>query len=230
MGKIGIAVLLCLSSSLSFGSTINSVVDRSPGTSYTATFGNSNVSFTNLVGSIITVTMSDLNSFSCTFLVVSTTGPGHVGCTVANQFSFDGSPTSSQTNSAGWLVTDLSGSLGITSVSINALPSNVAFDWLATSGSGTVKSNNAGTLSITADALMTDALHLSGVLAANATEYGTLQLNNFVGFTAGTSFGFSASNINVASAIADTPEPATAAMVSLALLGIGALRFRKPLR
>lgn len=227
MGKLRIAVLLCLSSSLSFGSTINSAVGRSVGTPYTTTFGNSNVSFTDLIGSIITVTMSDLNVYSCTFLQVSATGGGHVGCSVANQFSFDGNPTNSQTNSAGWLVNNDSASLSITTVSINVLLADAAFEWAATSGSGTVKSNNGDTLGITADALMTDALHLSGVLATDATQYGTLRLNNFVGFTAGTSFGFSATNINVATAISDVPEPTTSAMVSLALLGIGVLRFRK---
>ncbi len=230
MGKLRIAVLLCLGSSLSFGSTINSAVGRSVGTSYTTTFGNSNVSFTDLIGSIITVTMSDLNSYNCAFFAVSATGGGHVGCTVANQFSFDGNPTSSQTNSAGWLVNNLSASLAITSVSINVLASDAAFEWAATAGAGTVKSNNGGTLGITADALMTDALHLSGDLATDATRYGTLRLNNFVGFTALTSFGFTASNINVASAISDVPEPTTSAMVCLALLGLGVLRFRKPLR
>jgi len=213
--------MVCLSSALSFGSTINSLT-TSAGFTYTGTVGSSNVSFNDLLNTLITVTFSDNSSFACSF---SSLGAQDVGCTVASKFGFDGTPKNSQTNSATWTISNLN-SLAITSVSINIITPGAGFDTGTSPGPGTVKGVSAGDV-ISANALLTNAIHTSVQTPAQATEYAVLVLSGFSGFTTGLNFGFSASNHLIAGAVADVPEPATYAMVGLALAGFGTLKFRR---
>ena len=222
-----IALLLCMSSAVSFASIISGSTNLI-GTTYTVVVGNSNEKMKDLTGATIFVTYSDSTTDSCTF--GSLTGT----CVGAN-FNFGGGSPTSTVGSASLLLTNSgSASVWITSATIDILftsPANSGFDLgsiIGTSGP------NGGTTAASATATLTNALHTSAQTPAQATEFGQLILTFSTGagaqFIGGTSFGFGATTHfmdSVTPDVAPTPEPATLGMVGLALAGIGALRFRK---
>jgi hypothetical protein len=212
-----------MSSAVSFASIISGSANLI-GTTYTVVVGKSNEAMLDLTASTIFITYSNGGTDSCTFTSLSGT------CTPLDAgFSFVGTPPTSQTNSATWVLNNNQGAgIWITSATFDILPSSPTksgFDL------GSVKTVSAGTTSATATATLNNALHTSVQLPAQATEFGQLILTFSTAagaqFVGGTNFDFGASTHFIDSAIPDAPEPATLGMVGLALAGIGALRFRK---
>src|SRR5712691_5093303 len=218
-----IALLLCLSSAVSFASIISGQTNLI-GTTYTVVIGKNNEKMQDLTGATIFIAYSDLTTDSCTFGSLT-------GTCLGTNFNFAGTPPTSQTNSATWLLTNSrSASIWITSATIDILfttPTLSGFDL------GSLITTSAGTTAASAAATLTNALHTSAQTPAQATEYGRLILNFSTGagaqFVGGTTFGWGAATHFMDSVVPDAaaPEPATLGMVGLALAGIGALRFRK---
>ncbi len=209
------------------GGTITSTT-TAVGTSYTAVIGNSNVKASDLTNSFILANFSEGSQANCLF------GNGTGSCINLTNFSLVITPPTSQTNRATWTIANLKApGTWITSIDINVLVGTqpVGFDDGSITG---VSGGGGGTSPATATALLTDALHLTGQPTSPAPEYARLVL---VFTTApglrldgGQTWGFRAANHNITSFTQDpmiTPEPATYALVGLALAGFGALKFRR---
>jgi hypothetical protein len=216
-----IALLLCTSSAISFASVITGSTNLI-GTTYTVVVGKSNEAMEDLTASTIFITYSGGGTDSCTFTSLTGTCTG-------GGFSFTGTPPTSQTNSATWVLTSNQGAgIWITSATFDILPSSPSKSGFDV---GSITTVSAGTTTATATATLNNALHTAVQTPAQATEYGQLILTFSTAagarFVGGTSFDFGASTHFIDSAIADAPEPGTLGMVGLALAGIGALRLRK---
>jgi PEP-CTERM motif-containing protein len=227
MKPLILSLVVSIASSVSFGGAITSTT-TAVGTSYTAVIGANSVKGSDLLNAIVVATFSNgttTTTATCTF-------DNAGNCSSLGNFDLIVSPSSSQTNSAGWMADNLKvAGTWITSIDINVLPANDGF----TVGSigGKISGKEAGTSSASAAAVLQDRLHLaSDPNGLAVTDYGRLILN----FTTtagtrldgGTSFGFDAGNDFVTSAVPDfTPEPATYGLVGVALIGIGFLKVRR---
>lgn len=216
--------------SLASASTISSLT-HTVGQGFTISgIGQSSVKFTDLVpAATMSVTFSDSTSGGCT--LASFPNPsGYVGCNVANSFNLVLSPPNSQTNSAGWTITNLSGTGGpsILTITIDLNPDTAASGFIVGFDNGSVQTRSGGA-SLSGSALLTDALHTSGQAAASATQYGKLVLSFDSGtFNNGLTFTFNAANhfIN-GPVIVDVPEPASYTMIGLGLALLSFVQARR---
>jgi hypothetical protein len=191
--------------------------------------GKSNVSFTDLLPmTTMLVTFSDNSTGSCTLSTIGSGGSAYIGCNVASSFNITLSPTNSQTNSAGWVITNLNapGGLSIVTVTIDLHPQTatniVSFDSLSIT-------TRSGGSAISGSAVLTNALHTSAVPASSAVDYGSLILSFSPGtFTGGSVFSFNAANHFITGPLTvDTPEPSTYGLVGFGLAMLGFVKLRR---
>src|SRR5262249_2540752 len=83
---------------------------------------------------------------------------------------------------------------------------------------------------VSASVFYTNELHLSGQ-NFDSTEWGVIQLTFTGSFRSGTNdvnaFWFKIDTDLLSGVVADTPEPATMALMGLGLIGLAALKFRR---
>jgi hypothetical protein len=233
VGRGFLIVVYGLLAALSAQSSTISSLTNTIGNSFTdVSQGKSNVAFTDLLPmTTMSVTFSDNSTSSCTLSQVGSGGSGFVGCTNASAFNITLSPSNSQTNSAGWQITNLKapGGLSIITVTINLNPQNAPSNTtIVTFDSSSITSRSGGS-AISGSAVLTNAVHAPGVLPGNATDYGSLILSFSAGtFSGGSVFLFNAGNHFINGPLTvDTPEPSTYGLVGFGLAMLGFVKLRR---